>query len=241
MSSDTTAEGRDALLQAVVQSYDHQWFVDHETTVRRWDEELAAIIDRGKGIARPIDNGVMAIWAVHEVVHELIELQRSGPVSTLYTAVDAWWARQRDLLQMIVLRSLWEAMIWSGHELTSDWDGVPWVTADPCKMVLVGNRELMVSKNKQYGSSWSVQRSSDMTGMMHAKVHRITQLVSGEENTFESIEDSYRDIINYALFCLIRLSMEVTPEQAPRGVPPGSVPGEDAEGRRHRRCCRGDL
>jgi hypothetical protein len=82
-------------------------------------------------------------------------------------------------------------------------------------MVLVGNRELMVSKNKQYGSSWSVQRSSDMTGTMHAKVHRITQLDSGEENTFESVEDSYRDIINYALFCLIRLSMEVTPGQAP--------------------------
>ena len=227
--SNSTAEGRALLLQYAVEDYDRHWLVDHDTTVRRWDEEVTTIVEMGRAVGRPIDGRDVAPWVIHELVHDLIREQQATEGSPIYMASRK--SRMRELFQMVALRSLYEIVIWVdlGSPI-GEVPGVPWVNCPPCTSAISATRELMVSKNRQYGSSWSVLRSSDMTGTIHAKIHRITQLVAGEENTFESIEDNYRDILNYAIFCLIRLSMEsdkVT-YTYPAGEAEPAVPDEEA-------------
>lgn len=70
------------------------------------------------------------------------------------------------------------------------------------------NRELMIEKNRLYGSSWSILRSGCMTDLIHAKIHRISNILDGEKCNFESINDNFEDIINYSIFCQIRISLE---------------------------------
>lgn len=70
------------------------------------------------------------------------------------------------------------------------------------------NRELMIEKNRLYGSSWSILRPGCMTDLIHAKIHRISNILDGEECNFESIKDNFEDIINYSIFCQIRISLD---------------------------------
>ncbi len=66
---------------------------------------------------------------------------------------------------------------------------------------------LMLDKNHDYGEAWRQMRVSSMTDLILAKIQRIKQIEDhgGKTLVSEGVEGGYMDIINYSLFCLIRL------------------------------------
>lgn len=66
---------------------------------------------------------------------------------------------------------------------------------------------LMLDKNHDYGEAWRQMRVSSMTDLILAKLQRIKQIEDHNGKTLisEGVEGGYMDIINYSLFCLIRL------------------------------------
>ena len=67
---------------------------------------------------------------------------------------------------------------------------------------------LMLDKNHDYGEAWRQMRISSMTDLILMKLKRIKQIEDNDGKTLisEGVEGGYMDIINYSLFCLIRLS-----------------------------------
>ena len=67
--------------------------------------------------------------------------------------------------------------------------------------------KLMLDKNHDYGEAWRQMRVSSMTDLILMKLRRIKQIEDNDGRTeiSEGVEGSYMDIINYSLFCLIRL------------------------------------
>ena len=70
--------------------------------------------------------------------------------------------------------------------------------------------ELMMDKNHDYGEAWRQMRVSSMVDLILMKLMRIKQIEDHDGKTLvsEGVEGGYMDIINYSLFCLIRLSEE---------------------------------
>ncbi|MBP5540391.1 MAG: DUF1599 domain-containing protein [Bacteroidales bacterium] len=69
---------------------------------------------------------------------------------------------------------------------------------------------LMLDKNHDYGEAWRQMRISSMVDLILMKLLRIKQIEDNEGRTLvsEGVEGGYMDIVNYALFCLIRLREE---------------------------------
>lgn len=69
-------------------------------------------------------------------------------------------------------------------------------------------RNLMLAKNHDYGEAWRDMRISSYTDLILMKVLRTKQIENNEGITqiSEGIDANYRDMINYAIFGLIRLS-----------------------------------
>lgn len=69
-------------------------------------------------------------------------------------------------------------------------------------------KELMEKKNHDYGEAWRDMRVSSLTDMILVKLLRIKQIEDNEGQTVasEGIDANYFDIINYAIFALIRTS-----------------------------------
>lgn len=67
--------------------------------------------------------------------------------------------------------------------------------------------ELMMKKNQDYGEVWREMRLSSITDLILAKLLRIKQIEDNAGNTevSEGREANYRDIVNYAVFALIRM------------------------------------
>ena len=67
------------------------------------------------------------------------------------------------------------------------------------------NRELLLAKNHDYGEAWRQMRVSSITDLILMKLHRVKQLenLGGAALVSESVEGSYRDMLNYAVFALI--------------------------------------
>lgn len=181
-----------------IAEFDAEWHVDHETTVRRWDDEISGI--RAFEVV-PSELREAGIVAIHDLVHHLIMVQAGGDHR-------AWLVNgptQTKYLRWIGQICLWRLYISTNPERIQ-WSR--WLRSTAVERIVSSNRDLMITKNRNYGSSWSVMRSSDITGTLHTKSHRITELESGTKNEHESTEDNYRDILNYVVFALIRLSME---------------------------------
>ncbi len=70
--------------------------------------------------------------------------------------------------------------------------------------------DLMFDKNHDYGEAWRQMRVSSMTDLILMKLRRIKQIEDHHGKTLvsEGVEGGYMDIINYSLFCLIRLTEE---------------------------------
>ena len=69
-------------------------------------------------------------------------------------------------------------------------------------------KQLMQDKNHDYGEAWRDMRISSLTDLILMKILRLKQIEDNNGKTIisEGPEGSYRDIINYAMFALIKLS-----------------------------------
>ncbi|MBP5135086.1 MAG: DUF1599 domain-containing protein [Paludibacteraceae bacterium] len=70
--------------------------------------------------------------------------------------------------------------------------------------------ELMLKKNHDYDEAWRAMRISSYTDFILTKIQRIKELedLHGEALVSEGIDANYMDIINYAVFGVIKLSEE---------------------------------
>ena len=71
-------------------------------------------------------------------------------------------------------------------------------------------RDLMLDKNHDYGEAWRKMRISSLTDIILMKLLRIKQIEDNQGKTFisEVLDANFYDIINYAIFALIRLEYE---------------------------------
>jgi hypothetical protein len=68
--------------------------------------------------------------------------------------------------------------------------------------------DLLFAKNHDYGEAWREMRVSSMTDIILMKLLRTKQIEDNRGATLvsEGVEANYMDMINYAVFCLIKLS-----------------------------------
>lgn len=68
-------------------------------------------------------------------------------------------------------------------------------------------RDLMLDKNHDYGEAWRDMRISSLTDLILTKLHRVKQIEDNKGKTLvsEGLEANYQDMLNYAVFALIRL------------------------------------
>lgn len=68
-------------------------------------------------------------------------------------------------------------------------------------------RDLMLAKNHDYGEAWREMRISSLTDLILTKLHRVKQIEDNEGQTLvsEGLDANYQDMLNYAVFALIRL------------------------------------
>ena len=68
-------------------------------------------------------------------------------------------------------------------------------------------KELMRNKNHDYGEAWREMRMSSLTDLILQKLLRIKQIENNKGKTLisEGLEANYQDIINYAIFALIKI------------------------------------
>lgn len=69
-------------------------------------------------------------------------------------------------------------------------------------------RQLMSNKNHDYGDAWRNMRVSSFTDLILAKLLRIKQIEDNQGHTLvsEGVNANYADIVNYAIFALIKLN-----------------------------------
>ena len=69
------------------------------------------------------------------------------------------------------------------------------------------SKSLMENKNHDYGEAWRDMRLSSLTDLILMKILRIKQIEDNKGNTLisEGIDANYYDMINYAVFALIRI------------------------------------
>ncbi|MCK9203023.1 MAG: DUF1599 domain-containing protein [Bacteroidales bacterium] len=70
--------------------------------------------------------------------------------------------------------------------------------------------DLMMKKNHDYGEAWRNMRLSSLTDIILMKLMRIKQIEDNKGKTFisEGVDANYYDIINYAVFALIKMEYE---------------------------------
>ena len=66
----------------------------------------------------------------------------------------------------------------------------------------------MIKKNTDYGEAWRDMRVSSLTDLILMKILRTRQIEDNDGKTIisEGLDANYLDMMNYALFALIRLS-----------------------------------
>jgi hypothetical protein len=68
-------------------------------------------------------------------------------------------------------------------------------------------KELMFAKNHDYGEAWREMRISSLTDLILMKILRVKQIEDnlGETLASEGVKANYQDMMNYAIFALIKL------------------------------------
>lgn len=86
----------------------------------------------------------------------------------------------------------------------------PETAIDLFKKYLSNAKALMMDKNHDYGEAWRKMRISSLTDIILMKLLRIKQIEDNQGSTIvsEGLDANYYDIINYAVFALIRLVVE---------------------------------
>lgn len=69
-------------------------------------------------------------------------------------------------------------------------------------------KSLMENKNHDYGEAWRDMRVSSLTDLILMKIMRIKQIEDNKGETIisEGIDANFHDMINYAIFALIKLN-----------------------------------
>jgi hypothetical protein len=68
-------------------------------------------------------------------------------------------------------------------------------------------RALMVRKNTDYGEAWREMRMSSFTDLILMKLLRVREIAKNDGQTLisEGVDANYQDMVNYALFALIKI------------------------------------
>jgi len=77
-------------------------------------------------------------------------------------------------------------------------------------------KDLMLAKNHDYGEAWRDLRIGSLTDLILMKIFRVKQIEdnSGITIASEGVKANYQDMLNYAVFALIKLASP-TEEQIP--------------------------
>ncbi len=69
-------------------------------------------------------------------------------------------------------------------------------------------KQLMEDKNHDYGEAWREMRINSLTDLILMKVFRVKQIEDNKGHTIisEGVDANYMDMINYAVFALIKLN-----------------------------------
>ena len=67
---------------------------------------------------------------------------------------------------------------------------------------------LLQNKNHDYAEAWRDMRVSSMTDIILMKLLRVKQIEDNQGKTLasEGVKANYQDMINYSVFCLIKMS-----------------------------------
>ena len=70
-------------------------------------------------------------------------------------------------------------------------------------------KELMFAKNHDYGEAWRDMRISSLTDLILMKILRVKQIEDNKGQTLasEGVKANYQDMLNYAVFALIKLGV----------------------------------
>lgn len=70
-------------------------------------------------------------------------------------------------------------------------------------------KDLMFAKNHDYGEAWRDMRVSSLTDLILMKIFRVKQIEDnlGETMVSEGVNANYQDMLNYAVFALIKLEV----------------------------------
>ncbi|WP_299290996.1 DUF1599 domain-containing protein [uncultured Mucilaginibacter sp.] len=70
--------------------------------------------------------------------------------------------------------------------------------------------ELMLDKNHDYGEAWRDMRISSLTDLILMKLLRVKQIEDNAGKTLasEGVKANYQDMLNYAVFALIKLGLK---------------------------------
>lgn len=70
--------------------------------------------------------------------------------------------------------------------------------------------ELMLAKNHDYGEAWRDMRISSLTDLILMKLLRVKQIEDNAGKTLvsEGVKANYQDMLNYAVFALIKLDVK---------------------------------
>ncbi|MFA6125735.1 MAG: DUF1599 domain-containing protein [Bacteroidales bacterium] len=71
-------------------------------------------------------------------------------------------------------------------------------------------RNLMIAKNHDYGEAWRSMRISSFTDLILMKIYRTKQIEDhlGQTLVSEGIDANYMDMMNYAIFALIKIDFK---------------------------------
>ena len=72
----------------------------------------------------------------------------------------------------------------------------------------LSSKDLKINKNHDYGEAWRDMRVSSLTDLILQKLLRVKQIEDNDGNTImsEGIDANYLDMLNYAVFALIKLN-----------------------------------
>ena len=88
---------------------------------------------------------------------------------------------------------------------------IPFATLEPLyDKVAHDTQSLLAAKNHDYDEAWRDMRVSSMTDIILMKLLRVKQIEDNAGKTLisEGIDANYQDMINYSVFCLIKLKEE---------------------------------
>lgn len=74
--------------------------------------------------------------------------------------------------------------------------------------MVASSRALMAAKTHDYGDAWREMRVNSYTDFILTKLQRVKEIEgnSGRTKVSEGIDSNYQDIINYAIFAVIKLT-----------------------------------